>query len=98
MCVCVFVTAGPIIKLCAGVGRGTVSEDMCYEVLRAEARVDSFAHHALVNARARKRILCERRVARRRGASEGASEGACEEQCEPNPKPRPKPEPLRRCR
>jgi hypothetical protein len=29
--------------------------------------------------------LCERRVARRRGA--------CEEECEPNPKPRPKPNP-----
>ena len=28
--------------------------------------------------------MCERRVARRRGA--------CEEECEPNPKPRPKPE------
>ena len=34
-------------------------------------------------------ILCERRVARRRGACEGA----CEEECEPNPKPRPKPNP-----
>ena len=30
-------------------------------------------------------MLCERRVARRRGA--------CEEECEPNPKPRPKPNP-----
>ena len=30
-------------------------------------------------------ILCERRVARRRGASE--------EECEPNPKPKPKPNP-----
>ena len=29
--------------------------------------------------------MCERRVARRRGA--------CEEECEPNPKPRPKPNP-----
>jgi hypothetical protein len=34
-----------------------------------------------------KGILCERRVARRRGACEGA----CEEECEPNPKPRPTP-------
>ena len=29
--------------------------------------------------------MCERRVARRRGA--------CEEECEPNPKPKPKPKP-----
>ncbi len=36
---CVFITAGPIIKLCAGGGRGTV-KDMCYEVRRAEACVD----------------------------------------------------------
>jgi hypothetical protein len=34
----VFITAGPIIKLCLG-GRGTV-EDMCYGVRRAEACVD----------------------------------------------------------
>ena len=38
VCVCVFITAGPMIKLCAG-GRGTV-KDMCYEVRRAEACVD----------------------------------------------------------
>jgi hypothetical protein len=38
VCVCVFITAGPIIKLCAG-GRGTV-KDMCYVVRRAEACVD----------------------------------------------------------
>ena len=37
-CVCVFITAGPMIKLCAG-GEGTV-KDMCYEVRRAEACVD----------------------------------------------------------
>jgi hypothetical protein len=49
---CVFITAGPIIKLCAGGGRGTV-KDMCYEVRGAEACVDQFAHHALVNARER---------------------------------------------
>jgi hypothetical protein len=36
---CVFITAGPIIKLCAGGGRGTV-KDMWYEVRRAEACVD----------------------------------------------------------
>jgi hypothetical protein len=35
-----------------------------------------------------KEILCERRVARNRGACEGA----CEAKCEPNPKPRSKPE------
>ena len=34
-----FITAGPIIKLCAGGGRGAV-KDMCYEVRRAEACVD----------------------------------------------------------
>ena len=33
-----FITAGPMIKLCQG-GRGTV-KDMCYEVRRAEACVD----------------------------------------------------------
>jgi hypothetical protein len=33
-----------------------------------------------------KMTLCERRVARRRGACEGA----CEEECEPIPKPTPK--------
>jgi hypothetical protein len=49
---CAFITAGPIIKVCAGGGRGTV-KDMCYEVRRAEACVDYFAHHALVNARER---------------------------------------------
>jgi len=37
-CVCVCITAGPIMNLCAG-GRGTV-KDMCYEVRRAEACVD----------------------------------------------------------
>jgi len=36
---CVFITAGPIIWLCAGGGRGTV-KDMCYEVRRAETYVD----------------------------------------------------------
>jgi len=36
--VCMFITAGPMIKLCQG-GRGTV-KDMCYEVRRAEACVD----------------------------------------------------------
>ena len=35
---CVFITAGPITKLCAW-GRRIV-EDMCYERLRAEACVD----------------------------------------------------------
>jgi hypothetical protein len=35
---CVFITAGPIIKLCAW-GRRIV-EDMCYEIRRAEACVD----------------------------------------------------------
>jgi hypothetical protein len=34
--VCVFITAGPNIKMCAGGGMGTV-KDMCYEVRRAEA-------------------------------------------------------------
>jgi hypothetical protein len=37
--VCVFITAGPIIKLCARGWRGTV-KDMCYEVRRAEACVE----------------------------------------------------------
>ena len=37
--------------MCGG-GRVAV-KDMCYEVRRAEACVDSFAHHALVNARER---------------------------------------------
>jgi hypothetical protein len=49
----VFVTAGPIIKPCAGGegdSEGTV-KDVCYEVRRAEACVDAWAHHALVNAR-----------------------------------------------
>jgi hypothetical protein len=32
---CVFITAGPIIKLCAG-GKGTV-KDVCHEVRRADA-------------------------------------------------------------
>jgi hypothetical protein len=36
--VCVFITAGPITKLCAW-GRRRV-EDMCYEIRRAEAWVD----------------------------------------------------------
>jgi hypothetical protein len=36
--VCVFITAGPITKLCAW-GRRIV-EDMCYEIRRAEACVD----------------------------------------------------------
>jgi hypothetical protein len=36
--VCVFITAGPITKLCAW-GRRRV-EDMCYEIRRAEACVD----------------------------------------------------------
>jgi hypothetical protein len=35
---CVFITAGPITKLCAW-GRRRV-EDMCYEIRRAEAWVD----------------------------------------------------------
>jgi hypothetical protein len=39
VCVCVFITAGPIIKLCAGRGRGTV-KDMYYKLRRAEACVD----------------------------------------------------------
>jgi hypothetical protein len=38
VCVCVFITAGPITKLCAW-GRRRV-EDMCYEIRRAEACVD----------------------------------------------------------
>ena len=38
LCVCVFITAGPITKLCAW-GRRIV-EDMCYEIRRAEACVD----------------------------------------------------------
>jgi hypothetical protein len=56
--VCVFITAGPIIKLCAGGGEGTV-EDMCYEVRRAEACEDWFAHHALVNSRERDRCCSD---------------------------------------
>jgi hypothetical protein len=31
-------------------------EDMCYEILRAEACVDYSAHHALVNAGKRENI------------------------------------------
>jgi hypothetical protein len=46
---CVFITAG---QSCVRSGRGTV-KDMCYEVRRAEACVDSSAHHVLVNARER---------------------------------------------
>ncbi len=38
LCVCVFITAGPIIKLFAG-GEGAV-KDICYEVRRAEVCVD----------------------------------------------------------
>ena len=52
--VCVFITAGPIIKLCAG--GGTV-KDMCYEVRRAEACVDQCAHHALMPVNARERDI-----------------------------------------
>ncbi len=59
--VCVFITAGPIIKLCGGGGRGTV-KDVCYEVRRAEpeACVDEWAHHALlvVNARDSEKADC----------------------------------------
>ena len=46
--VCVFITAGPMTKLCAW-GRRIV-EDMCYEIRRAEACVGLSADHALVNA------------------------------------------------
>ena len=47
--VCVFITAGPMIKLFCGGGRRRV-EDMCYERRRAKACVDESANHALVNA------------------------------------------------
>jgi len=37
---CLFITAAPIIKLCAG-GEGDITvKDMCYEIRRAEACVD----------------------------------------------------------
>jgi hypothetical protein len=57
VCVCVFITAVPIIRLFAW-GRGLRVEDMCYERRRAEAWVDQSAHHALVNAGARRAALC----------------------------------------
>ena len=55
VCVCVFITAVPIIRLFAW---GGGLEDMCYERRRAEAWVDQSAHHALVNAGARRAALC----------------------------------------
>jgi hypothetical protein len=50
-CVCVYYCRTFYKAVCGG-GGGTV-KDMYYEVRRAEACVDYFAHHALVNARER---------------------------------------------
>ena len=70
LCVCVFITAGPITKLFAGGGRRRV-EDMCYERRRSEACVDESAHHALANAGGREI------VGKKDGEQKGSARGAC---------------------
>jgi hypothetical protein len=70
LCVCVFITAGPITKLFAGGGRRRV-EDMCYERRRSEACVDESAHPALANAGGREI------VGKKDGEQKGSARGAC---------------------
>ncbi len=55
--VCVFITAGPITKLCAW-GRRRV-EDMCYEIRRAE--VSAVARTSFLSLFFKKKIFFEKR-------------------------------------